>query len=282
MSDDTQTAQTFSTFDVPDGQVALWWLGQSGFALRSGKTNLLLDPFLSHNPDRVTEAPIEASDCGWVTVVACTHQHIDHFDAPTVKTISETAPNCTFVVPEPIVSMATDLGIDASRVIGAQPGESIELGDITLHPVPACHGIHMSDAYTEGQDESNGLVRFLGYVVEAGGTTVYHAGDTLAYDGLVETLKPLGVNLALLPINGRSFFREQQDLVGNMGPDDCAELCLKIGAQTVIPMHYDAFPFNLGYPDMLVQIVRNRYPDLSVMVPSRHQPFLYGAITTKE
>lgn len=272
---DTQ-AHTFARMKVPEGQVALWWLGQSGFALHAGNTNLLLDPFLSHNPDRVTEAPITAEQCDWVDAVACTHQHIDHFDAPTIKTIGSVAPDAKIVVPTPIEFMATDLGIAGDRVVGAQPGESISLGDLTIHPVPAHHGIHMADAYTDGAAESDGLVRFLGYVVEANGVHVYHAGDTLVFDGLVETLKDLRIDVALLPINGRSYFREQQDLVGNMGPRDAAELAKRIGASMLVPMHYDAFPHNLGYPDHLVEVTGQPHPDLSIMIPGRNRPFFYG------
>lgn len=268
--------EAFAQARVPANQVALWWLGQSSFALRAGETNLLLDPFLSHNPDRAAEPPIAAEECDWAHVVACTHQHIDHFDEPTVRTIGRIAPGARFVVPAPIVSMVTELGIEAGRVVGAQPGESIEVGDLVIHPVPAMHGEHMADAYTEGREESSGQVRFLGYVVKTGGVTVYHAGDTIAFDGLVEALKPMDVDVALLPINGRSYFREKQDLVGNMGPRDAAELAVEIGASVLIPMHYDAFPFNLGYPEWLVQIVRTTHPELSVMVPSKETPFLYG------
>src|SRR5207248_370695 len=111
-------------------------LGQSGFAVRAGTTNLLLDPFLSDNKDRVTEAPIAADECGWVNVVACTHEHIDHFDRPTVETIGQVAPRATVVVPAPIVSMATAAGIAEERVVGARVGEAIRLGDVTLVPVP--------------------------------------------------------------------------------------------------------------------------------------------------
>jgi len=277
-SETVAVEDTFARATVPSGQVGLWWLGQSGYALRAGDTNLLLDPFLSENPDRIADAPIKAQDCDWVNVVACTHQHIDHFDAPTVQTISEVAPDAKFVVPEPIIHMATDLGIAAERVIGAQPGESINLGDLTIHPVPAHHGIHMTDAYNDGSAESNGLVRFLGYVVEANGLRVYHAGDTLVFDGMVDILKALDIDVALLPINGRSYFREEQDLVGNMGPRDAVELAHRIGASLLIPMHYDAFPANLGYPDHLVEVAGREHPDLSIMIPGRRSPFLYSKL----
>ncbi len=108
------------------------------------------------------------------------------------------------------------------------------------------------------------------------GVRVYHAGDTIVFDGMVEELRAIGVDLALLPINGRSYFREQQDLVGNMGPDDAAELADRIGANLVIPMHYDAFAKNRGYPNLLVEIAVRDHPDLQVAVPSRSRTFVYS------
>jgi L-ascorbate 6-phosphate lactonase len=277
MSNGSQIGSAFSKVDVPPGCLALWWLGQSGFAIRAGSTNLLIDPFLSQNKDRVTEAPIAAKDCSWVDVVACTHEHIDHFDRPTVETIARVAPRATFVVPAPIVTMATDLGISEERIVGARVGEAIRLNDLTLVPVPALHGIHMADAYTDGAEESGGLVRFMGYIVEASGIRLYHAGDSLVFDGLVDILRPLGIDVALLPINGRSYFREQRDLVGNMDARDAFELAEQIGAGLLIPIHYDAFPYNLGYPDHLLEIARGMKGRVPIMVPDRARPFIYGS-----
>jgi L-ascorbate metabolism protein UlaG (beta-lactamase superfamily) len=276
VSNGGRTARSFSAWQVPEGSIALWWLGQSGFAIRAGSTNLLLDPFLSHNKDRVTEAPISPEECGWVDAVACTHQHIDHFDQPTIEEIGRVAPRAKVVVPAPIVGMATAAGIAEEGVFGARVGEPIRLGDLTLVPVPAVHGLHMADAYTDGAEESGGLVRFMGYVVEGNGVRLYHAGDSLVFDGLVDLLKPMRIDVALLPINGRSFFREQQDLVGNMDERDAFELAEKIGAQLLIPMHYDAFPYNLGYPDHLLAIARDLQGTVSITVPDRTRPFLYA------
>lgn len=276
MSNGSRIARSFSGWQVPEGSIALWWLGQSGFAVRAGSTDLLVDPFLSHNKDRVTEAPISAEECGWVNAVACTHEHIDHFDRPTIETIGRVAPRATIVVPAPIAGMAIDVGIPEERVIGARVGEAIRLGDLTLVPVPAVHGVHMTDAYTDGAAESGGLVRFMGYVIEGNGARLYHAGDSLVFDGLVDILEPLKIDVALLPINGRSFFREQKDLVGNMDARDALELAEKIGARLLIPMHYDAFPYNLGYPDHLLEIARDLQGTVSIMVLDRTRPFLYA------
>ena len=52
--------------------------------------------------------------------------------------------------------------------MGAQPDEDLNVAGVHFWPVPACHGIHMSDAYTFGRELSGGLVRFLPYPVMGG------------------------------------------------------------------------------------------------------------------
>jgi len=268
----------FCTSQPGPHTVGLWWLAQSGFVVRSDQATVVIDPFLGPNPQRAVPPPFAPENFTNVTMLACTHEHIDHFDPPSVSGIAAASPDAMIVVPEPIVSMVTDLGIAANRVIGAQPGETITHGGATLHPVPACHGTNMDHAYSFGKEQSNGLYRFLGYVVEAGDLRVYHAGDTLVYDGMVETLRALQVNVALLPINGRDYFREAQDLVGNMNPRETADLSAKIGADLLVPMHYDMFEGNLGYPAQTVQMVRQYHPEVAVAVPSVQQPFGFARL----
>jgi len=265
----------FCTSQPGPHAMGLWWLAQSGFVVRSDRATVVIDPFLGPNPQRAVPAPFAPENFSNVAVLACTHQHIDHFDPPSVSGIAAASPDAVIVVPKPIVSMVTDLGIAPNRVIGAQPGETISHGGATLHPVPACHGTDMDHAYSFGKEQSNGLYRFLGYVVEAGDLRVYHAGDTLVYDGMVETLRALQVNVALLPINGRDYFREAQNLVGNMNPREAADLTAKIGADLLVPMHYDMFVSNLGYPAHAVQMVRQYHSEVAVAVPSVQEPFGY-------
>ena len=46
------------------------------------------------------------------------------------------SPAALVVVPAPIVSQVTDLDIAPERVIGAQPEQPVELGDVRIHPLP--------------------------------------------------------------------------------------------------------------------------------------------------
>ena len=134
----------------------------------------------------------------------------------------------------------------------------------------------MKDAYTFGREESNGQVRFLGYVVDLGGVRAYHAGDTIPYQGQVEALRPLRPHLALLPINGRDFFREtQRDLVGNINPREAAQLANDIGAEVLVPIHWELFSFNRGFPGEVAADLANEFPNLTLLVFGRAARFTY-------
>ncbi len=258
----------------------LWWLGQSGFRLRdpAGGPILFIDPFLSPHQGRAWEAPLSPEEMGrQADVILCTHQHIDHFDQPSLQAAAA-VPDASFtlVVPRPIVDMAVALGIPRERVVGAQPKEPLQAAGVPIYPVPARHGVDVSDAYSFGEQLSHGLVRYLGYVIELGGVRAYHAGDCVPYQGQQETVGALAPHLALLPINGRDFYREtERNLVGNLDVREAARLAADLGVQALIPMHWELFPHNRGFPGDLVAYAAQFVPQLTVLTFGRSGRFTY-------
>jgi L-ascorbate metabolism protein UlaG (beta-lactamase superfamily) len=170
--------------------------------------------------------------------------------------------------------MITEAGVAPDRVIGMQPDDTIELGSIGIRAMPAMHGVTMADAYGFGRELSGGMVRFLGYVIDAGGTSVYHAGDTIRFDGMAELLAPLEVDAALLPINGRDEERHARGIVGNLSGREAAGLAADIGAGALVPMHYDLFTGNLGDPAEVIRAGDGPEPSVPVIAPVRDRPFL--------
>ncbi len=250
----------------------LWWIGQSGFRLRDPDAGpvAFVDPFLSEHKGRLWQAPITPAALAQADLVLCTHQHIDHFDQPALRAAAATPDSrFTLVVPQPLRDDGINLGLPPARVVGVQPGTTYELAGARITPVPACHGVNVDDAYTCGKEMSGGLVRYVGYVVEIGGVRVYHAGDSIPYSDLKDQVGPLHPHLALLPINGRDFFRERQNLVGNMTEREAAQVAVDIGAEALVPMHWGLFDFNRGYPSELITYVMDKLPQLTVLIMGR-------------
>jgi len=269
-----RTPADLEGIELAPGQAALWWLGQAGFALRAGGTTLLLDPFLARHPERLSPPAFAPEQATGVAAILCSHEHIDHFDAESLPALAAASPEARVVVPTPLVERVTALGILPDRVIGAQPDEPFELDGVTIHPLPAVHGVDVADAYSFGRELSGGLYRYLGFVVEAEGLRIYHAGDTLADEELQDRLARLAPDVALLPVNGRDHYREAQNIVGNMDPREAVRFAATVGAGLLVPMHYDMFPINLGYPAHLVDFAGRHHQDVAIMLPSRRRPFV--------
>src|SRR5260370_28258478 len=88
---------------LPPDTIALWWLGQAGFVLRSARSIVYLDPFLSDRPARLIP-PLLAAEAGPPAgLVLFTHDHWDHLCSPAFFVVAPASPQAPFVVPSPIV-----------------------------------------------------------------------------------------------------------------------------------------------------------------------------------
>ena len=261
--------------------VALTWIGQAGFLLRTPATRLALDPFLSDHPDRRFPSPVGLDDLAGTELVLASHEHLDHLDAPALGALLERDPHTRVVVPAPAVPVAVEAGLPRDRLVAARPGEPVAAGDVTVHPVPALHGVHVADAYTHGLPGDGDQVRYLGYVVETPDGRLYHAGDTLRWDGQAELLRGHRVDLALLPINGRDSQREAQDVVGNLNPAEALALARDAGAGTVVPMHYDLMEGNLGDVDEFARLAPQLHPDGRAAVLDRMAETPLASLTVR-
>jgi L-ascorbate 6-phosphate lactonase len=253
------------------GRLTLTWYGQSGFRLDGGQSRVLVDPFLADRQDRRYPPPATASDFTDITLVLCTHEHIDHLDLKFLPGFSVVNDQAKIVVPAPVLDVAVDDGVARDRLIGAVPGEEIKDRDVTVHSLPALHGL--DDPGPAVYQFLDG--RFLGYVVDVGGVRVFHAGDGLLYPELVPALKELAPEVMLLPINGRDFMREQRGLVGNMNEAEAAWLCDQVGPAYIIPMHYEMFAHNRGDVGKFASLVHEQAADGGpvLVMPSRGRPF---------
>ncbi|MGZ5299244.1 MAG: MBL fold metallo-hydrolase [Actinomycetota bacterium] len=273
--------ERLTSVGLHDGEAALSWFGQASFAAHGGGVTVLFDPFLSPYDGRLHDSPLAPEEAVGIDVVFCSHEHVDHLDVPSIGAIANASPGAVFVVPSPIVDMVTEAGVPAGRVIGLQPDGPTDVGGVSVRAVPACHGVTMDDAYGFGETLSGGLVRFLGFVVDIGGVRIYHAGDTIHFDGMEQTLAGLGIDVALLPINGRDAEREERGIVGNLDHREAAWLGSSIGAGVLVPMHYDLFARNLGFPGALVETVGREFPEVPVLIPARDRPFVCTAGSSK-
>ncbi len=139
----------------------------------------------------MTERVIDPARLDFIDVVTSSHNHTDHLDAETLVPLRHANPDVALVIPEVNRAFVAErLGVDPAWPVGVAIGEQVEVGPFRIEAVPAAH---------EELDP-----QYVGYVVRCGAWTLYHSGDTVRYDGMAERLRPHAIDVALLPINGRS------------------------------------------------------------------------------
>jgi L-ascorbate 6-phosphate lactonase len=252
--------------------VSVTWYGQAGFRLAAGDSRVLIDPFLTDRADRRYPPPAAAADFADVTLVLCTHEHVDHLDLPFLREFCSVNAAARIVVPAPVVQVAVDAGLSEDRLAGVEPGEEFRDADVTVHPVPAMHGMGGDHPVVYDFAHGGGPIRFLGYVVEIGGIRFYHAGDGLVYPELPAAVSALAPDVLMLPINGRDHMRESAGIVGNMNETEAAWLCAQVDPTYVIPMHYDAIEGNTGDPGHFTTKVHQAGCAAAIVIPTRARP----------
>jgi L-ascorbate metabolism protein UlaG (beta-lactamase superfamily) len=191
------------------------FIGHATFQITDGETRLLVDPFLAPNNPA---AQVSADDVE-PTHVLLTHGHPDHC-ADAVAVAKRTSASCVA-----ISDLAHWLGSQGLEdVTGPNLGGTARFDWGGVRLVPAWH--------TNSTPDRAPLSHAAGLVIEVGGRTIYHLGDTCLFSDLRLIGERHAPDLALVPIGG--FY--------TMDRTDAVAACELIGAPTVIPCHYDTFP----------------------------------------
>lgn len=189
----------------------IYYIGHSTFEILLSEKRILIDPFFgksirgrprtipcSESPDTITKADI----------VLITHEHPDHFDKDAVTEIVGKT-NAMVVAPKTVLA---GLGVPDNLKVDVMVGDRFGLLGIDIEVMQA---LHPQSAYP------------VGYILEAGGKRIYHAGDTYEFSKMVG-MKP---DWAMLPIGG-SF---------TMDPLSAIKACKEMKPKHVIPMHYNTY-----------------------------------------
>ena len=241
---------------VEQGQVAIWWLGQSGYAIKTTSMTFYVDLYLSEHLTRkfadtpkphvrITHAPLRGRDLRNVRYVFSSHKHSDHLDPGTMPHIFTKNPDARLILPHAIAKHADSFGLDSSRFIPTNGDDTLELDALTVHVLPSAHENFDYD-HTVGYP-------YVGFVFEVDGVTLYHSGDTVVYEGLAERLAKFNLDIAFLPINGTDERRRKLKVPPNMNGDEALALAAQIGNPLIIPHHYDMFTLNTADVNVFAQ-----------------------------
>jgi L-ascorbate metabolism protein UlaG (beta-lactamase superfamily) len=199
--------------------------GHSCFELSDGETRVLIDPFLAPNNPAAT---VSAGDVD-PTHIVISHGHADHIaDAAGVAKASGS--ECVAIVE--IAKWLEERGVEKVHDPNLGGTVSFEWGWVKL--VPAWHTSTLPGSAESPFSPTSGTAvgTAAGLLVNLGGLTVYHAGDTCLFSDMKLIAERNEIDVAMLPIGGHY----------TMDRHDAAVAAEFVGAGTVIPMHFDTFP----------------------------------------
>lgn len=192
--------------------ITLTFLGHAGFVVADSNNAVAIDPFLTGNP----VATMEAGDVR-CQAIAVTHGHADHLgDTISIAKANEATVYAPFEIAEFV-------GAEGCTAEPGNPGGKIDTD---------FGWVAFTQAFHSSSYEGRYMGQPTGVIVNLGGTTVYHCGDTGLFGDMAligEIYKP---DIALIPVGGRF----------TMGPELGSRAAEMIKPKVAVPMHYRTWP----------------------------------------
>lgn len=205
-------------FPVPEVNTITFW-GHACVHIDVEGFGIVLDPMFERRAFlRWRRVPIPPpSSYAGVRLILISHAHPDHLSLSTIRGFPADA---TILCPKPSERYISTLGMSVKAMA---PGDSF---DFPGGRVVAVLAQHAGTRYGIRSQTDGGA---LGYVIYTPHSTLYCSGDTNLFAGMDEVGRTHSPDIAVLNISG------------HLHGEDAVEAARRIGATTVIPVHFGAY-----------------------------------------
>ena len=249
--------ETVNRRNVAHGELAMYWLCQSGFLFKSSaQERIYVDPYFSDVVERLAgfkrmmACPIATEDAQ-ANLVVCTHEHADHMDNDALPGLAAN-PKTHFAGPIECMKEFAKAGIPDERCHLLEEGKSVTLGSVKVNAVYADHGDLAPDA--------------LGVVLDFDGIKVYHTGDTAYRPVEFSPAIEMRPQILLPCINGR---------YGNMDEREAALLTGLMNPKIAVPTHFGMFVEQNGDPEPFLRHCKEFAPQTETLLMKPGEELLF-------
>ena len=224
------------------GPLAVTWYGHSSVLLEIDGHRVLADPVWGDRispspvfgPRRLHAPPVPLATLPSVDAVLISHDHYDHLDLPTVRTLvaAGTAP---FVVPLGVGAHLRRWGVPDGRIVERDWNGSVTVGGLTVTCTEARH--------FSGRNLRRNTTLWSSWVLAGPAHRVFFGGDTGYGPAFAEIGRRHGpFDLAVLPIGAYS---DRWPLI-HLDPEQAVAAHRDLtGDGVLLPVHWATF--NLGF-----------------------------------
>ena len=250
-------AEKITLSKVAPNHLAIYWLCQAGFAFKTSSDEVIyIDPYFSDLVERLVgfkrmmNCPVLAEEAN-ANLIVCTHEHPDHMDTDALPALASNL-RTHFAGPIECVKEFKNLGISSERCHLLEEGSSCVLGTTRVEAVYADHGESSPDA--------------LGIVLNFGGISVYHTGDTAYRPQQFIPAAEMRPDILIPCINGR---------FGNMDAHEAALLTKLVNPHMVIPSHFWMFVEQNGDPASFLEECKYLVPKTRAVIMKPGEELLF-------
>ncbi|MFN8346114.1 MAG: MBL fold metallo-hydrolase [Spirosomataceae bacterium] len=215
----------------------IMWLGHATFFIRFNGVTILTDPVLkspSALMKRYSELPVDISALKNIDYILVSHNHRDHCDETSLKTLAAQNPNAVYLTGlglSPLLKKWTKS--DRIQAAGWYQAYQTDTTKIEIIYLPTRH---WSRRYFNDTNQS----LWGAYLIRANGKSVYFGADSgygAHYQDFAEVFG--GVDAALLGVG--AYKPEWFMSASHAGPKEAVKAAHKMKAKRLIPMHYGTF-----------------------------------------
>jgi L-ascorbate metabolism protein UlaG (beta-lactamase superfamily) len=217
------------------------WYGHASTLVEIDGARVLIDPVWGERvspsplvgPRRLHQPPVAIEALPAIDAIVISHDHYDHLDLPTVRTLLRTQ-RAPFVVPLGVGAHLERWSVPAERIIELDWSESVELAGITLTSTAAQH--------FSGRLFARDGTLWSSWALAGPLHKVFYTGDSGYFDGYAEIGDQYGpFDLTLVQVGAYS---DAWSTI-HMTPEEGVAAHLDLRGGLLVPVHWATFALAL-------------------------------------